>query len=696
MSPTDIPPVPTPHSAEIIGTNFPTTSETQTVASALQLFEQSAASVGTGNTAEVMYALIEANATGNTPDQLLSGFTEDQRAAFDRALAQLNMGNGASVMAQDILNTKIQLNGVATTFETAVEELIASYAGSGGPNSPKNQAEFTQKYNELLQAAKDQADQIGGNHNSTQEELVSGVQKGATPTIPSTMAPMPENGQMVPGMPDGSLASLLQNVGGQVSKVGSGMPNLGQQAQPIIQAGQSVIQDLMKKLPGNNGVPISDDALSRLTKASGLADSSNPLSGPRADKTGSSENNSTAGSPLGRPLSGSRDGENARYTPTGTSPKEEESPVEVPAGETRADTPSEPATTAAPTPAAPTTTLSSGEAVSGDSSLSTPTTHVSSGDAGAGTNTLSPGTGAPGSSVSPAVPMAPAMGPMMGPMGGGLGGPGAAGGAAGGRPTSGPAIKPGKDSDSVAYVPKERETPRELFDFGADLKGLDHATDMDLVAASIVAGIYRAHRREGRVIQVAVGVNSSEAVFVTGDGLGFLAPGMRAAPHLIPLITKVSDGFAARWLGCDQPWRPLLEAVAIGVVGPFDAVVATDPEAARSGVLVLSEQEIDAVNIAAGSKDRWGFDAIDPEDIDDTLTYLSTVWGRPVQAAADLERLVNQARWTGSAGPGRYPRMWARYLLSAALADGTAGDIDDARYALRSALRVPETFGGGQ
>ena len=72
------------------------------------------------------------------------------------------------------------------------------------------------------------------------------------------------------------------------------------------------------------------------------------------------------------------------------------------------------------------------------------------------------------------------------------------------------------------------------------------------------------------------------------------------------------------------------------------------------------------------------------------------MWGRPVQAAADLERLVNQARWTGSAGPGRYPRMWARYLLSAALADRTAGDIDDARYALRSALRVPETFGGGQ
>lgn len=64
------------------------------------------------------------------------------------------MGQGASVMAQDILNTKVQLNGTAVSFEAAVQELIASYAGSGGPESPRNQAEFTRKYHELLDQAK--------------------------------------------------------------------------------------------------------------------------------------------------------------------------------------------------------------------------------------------------------------------------------------------------------------------------------------------------------------------------------------------------------------------------------------------------------------------------------------------------------------------------------------------------------------
>lgn len=180
MSPTDIPPVTTPHAAEIIGGNYPTTSESGTAASVVQLFQQAAESVGTGDTAEVMFALIEANATGQTPTKLLEGFSEDKRAAFNRALNQINMGQGASVMAQDILNTKVQLNGTAVSFEAAVQELIASYAGSGGPESPRNQAEFTRKYHDLLDQAKKSADQLGSNHKSTQDSLVAGVQKGAT------------------------------------------------------------------------------------------------------------------------------------------------------------------------------------------------------------------------------------------------------------------------------------------------------------------------------------------------------------------------------------------------------------------------------------------------------------------------------------------------------------------------------------
>ncbi|MFA5710755.1 hypothetical protein [Mycolicibacterium sp.] len=699
MSPTDIPPVTTPHSAQIIGSNYPTTSETGTVASVITLFEQSAASVGTGNTAEVMHALIEANATGQTPSELLAGFTEDQRAAYDRALRQLNMGQGASVMAQDILNTKVQLNGVATSFEAAVEELIASYAGSGGPSSPKNQAEFQQKYQELLDQAKQAADTLGSNHKATQDSLVAGVQKGAAPEIPSTMAPTSSSAPTVPGMPEGALGSMLQSVGGLMSKPPNlPMPNLGQSIQPLAQSAQSAIGELMKKLPGGSGVPITEDALARLAKTSGVGEQGSSLSAARGAGSSGSEASGGAGSGLPRTsLAGAGSPDNARASGTVTAADEsadadleDAAPVE-----TTASTPTEPAVTAAPTAdAAPATTLSSGDAGTAGDSLSAPRTHTSSGDSALGGSSLSSASGpaaaaGAGAGAGAAAGGGAAMGPMM-PMGA-MGGAGAAGAAsAPGTSTRAGGSAAGGDGKPVRFQPPGRDAPAELLDFGADLKGLEHATDMQLVAASIAAALVRMHDRAGLSTEVAVGVSASTAVFVTSDGLGFLPPGMRAAGHLIPLVTRVPDAFASRWLGCDQPWRPLLEAAGVGLVGPFDAVVATDPAAESQGVLTLGPAEIGAVNIAAGSQDRWEFDSVDPEDVRGLLELLASSWGRPVQSPEDLHRIVVTSRWAGESGPGGYLACWARYLLSCAVADLVAGRVDDARYALRSALRVPE------
>ncbi|EUA70405.1 hypothetical protein I540_3188 [Mycobacteroides abscessus subsp. bolletii 1513] len=298
MTTPDMPPVTTPHAAEIIGSNYPVTSESMTAQKVLELFQESAKSVGTSDTASTMFALIEANATGETPTALLEDFTEDQRANFDRALKQLNMGQGVSVMAQDILNTKVQLNGTVVNFEAAVEELIASYASSGGPTSPKNQAEFQQKYDELLQQAKDQANTLGKNHKSTQDQLVAGVQKGAAPEIPSTMAPTSSSNPSVPGMPDGALGSMLQNVAGQMMKPPNmQMPNIGQMAQPAVQSAQQAIQELMKGK--GQGVPITEDALKKLTTNAGLAGQGASLSNARrADLPGTE---SGSGAHLGGP-----------------------------------------------------------------------------------------------------------------------------------------------------------------------------------------------------------------------------------------------------------------------------------------------------------------------------------------------------------------------------------------------------------
>ena len=114
----------------------------------------------------------------------------------------------------------------------------------------------------------------------------------------------------------------------------------------------------------------------------------------------------------------------------------------------------------------------------------------------------------------------------------------------------------------------------------------------------------------------------------------------------------VPEEFTARWLGCAQPWRPLIEAAAVGLAGPFEAVVTTDSAAEAVGVLSLGPAEIEAVNIAAGSADRWHFDAIDTEDVEPALNYLFSVWGRPTQSAHSPKT----ERRTSAFGQTRDPR----------------------------------------
>lgn len=697
MSPTDVPAVQTEHSQEILGGVWPTTSESETVDRVLELFRKSAESVATSNTAETMFALIEANATGQTPTKLLGEFTEDQRDAFDLALKQLNMGQGASVMAQDILNTKVQLNGVVTTFEAAVQELIATHAAAGA-GSPRSQAEFREAYDRLLEQAKDSAKQLGANHRSTQDALIAGVVKGAVPQVPSTMAPTSSSNPTVPGMPAAALGSVLQNVAGQMLKPQNlPMPQLSQAAQPLAQPAQSAIGELMNKVSGEQGAA-KPDVLAKLVNGAGQGSQGPALSEPKA-ADGSRSGASGASAPLagGMSLSGLGGPENSRHSvpaPGSSDTQDLGSPMaaEAAAATTAEQSPPPaPAFTSGPAETIPAVTLSAGSSATGADALSAPGTHLSSGEAATGADALSaPGGATPVPAAAPAGAAAPmGMGPMMAPMSATVDAGSGSGLVDGARAA-------GRDSAVPQRAPATRGhgPAAELLDFGADLKGLDHATDIQLVAASIVAGIIRTNRRMGLQTAAAVGVKGTDAVFVTSDGLGFLLPDMKAAAHLRPLITAVPDEFVSRWIGCEQPWRPLLDAIERRYVGPFDAIVTTDPEAASHGVLVLTDEQIGAVNIAACSAPRWEFDAVDAADVDDVLTYLCQVWGPPTAAPADLERNAAEARWSGDVhAAGTYARAWVRYLLSAAMVDLQSGDLDDARYALRSALRIPEPAG---
>lgn len=691
VSPTDVSQVPSEHAPAIIGNHWPQHSESDTVSKVIELYERAAESLGTADTAEAMYALIETNASGQTPTHLVEDFTAEQRKAFDAAAAQLAQGQTASVMAQDILNTKVALNGTVTSFEAAVQELIAEAAAQ--PQTPKTQAEFQRRYEQLLDEAKEQARTLGDNHRETQEALIAGVQRGVIPDIPSTMAPTSTENPTVPGMPENALGSVLQNVAGQMMKPGSlPMPNLNQLTQsaaPLAQSAQQALGQLMSSLSGMGGagagVPVSDDALSVLASTANAGDQNQTLSAPGSAigaglAAGAGAGSGGLGSPSGstRPVAGGltdttgdKSGTLANGLTAG-SPHNER--VSVPL----TDAPAAPPATAAPSVSVPATTLSSGEAVIGPDPLSSARTHTSGGDAASATSTLTP-------TATAAAPAAAAAGMPMMPMMTGLGAP------HGGSPA---ASRNGNhvhsDAEQHRFVPAATPVPEGLDEFGNELKGLEHATERQQMAGAVLAALVRAHDREGYTTHIAVGVSGGTILFATSDGLGFLPPGVRCPRGVAPLISRVPESFVSRWLGCDQPWRPLLEAAELGIVEEFDAVVSTDTGGVTEQVLAVTDEQLSAVNASSGSQERWDIDAIDAEDLDPVLLALDQAWQRPRSSAADLENLVWRSRWNGDSGPGDYPQRWAHYLLAAARSDIAAGDVDDARYALRTALRVPE------
>lgn len=666
----DLPQITSEHAPEIIGDNWPEHSETDSAAACLAMFENAAHSVNNANVADAMFALLESSAKGQTPENLMAGFTADQREAFDEAMTHINMGQGASVAAQDILGTKVQLNGVVETFEAAVQELLAQYSTPGS-----NQQELQRKYQELLDQAKSKADELGSNHKSTQNELMSGIQKGAEPTVPSTMAAT--NDLVAPGLPSDSMGALLQQMGGVMQKPPKlPLPDVQKAIQPAAQGMQQGLSSLLSQLNRPGGVDISKDALSKLVSSTADRNTPATLSAPGVGRGLGGGRENGGGGGMRTALSAHSPDNQRSHTPEQTGGD----PLGSNEGKSQDTTPTEPPATQHPAAAAPQVTLSAGAAVEAAPSLSAHT-HLSSGDVASGASVLGHAAAA---STGGAGLVGPMIGPMMGPLMGGAAGAGAA-------------TADKKPSKTAIYDPREhgpKDVDEQLRDFGSAVKGLAHTTDQEMLAAAVLAGIVRSNLRAGFNVQAAVGVSAAGSVFATSDGLGFIPENVRLAPSVRPLITAVPDEFIASWLGCDQPWRALLAAADERLVGQFDAVAATDPDAQQYGVLTMNKQQIDAVNIAAGAVSRWECDAVDAADIPAALAALTTAWGTPSKHPEEALRDAVARRWRGDRTSSQAAvAAWAAYLIAEAATADALGKIDDARYLLRVALRVPQLMG---
>lgn len=334
------------------------------------------------------------------------------------------------------------------------------------------------------------------------------------------------------------------------------------------------------------------------------------------------------------------------------------------------------------------TTLSASQAAGGATTLS-------AGDQGAG---AAPTTSGPAGGGMPAGGMG--MAPMMGGMGGMAGHAGGAG--IGGRePILDPSVQKNGGAHrrrvSVAVTgvtgePRRGEMAAGLADSGADLVGLDHATPQQYQAASVVASLVRSHCRAGVLTEVAAGVcEDGRVVFATSDGLGFVTPCVRVPMGSVPLISFVPVDFVGSWLGCGQPWRALQAAERAGFVDRLVAVASSDPESGPSGVLAVSEEQMQAMNLppAFTAWNELDGQRIPEGEVAELVERLAVLWDPPAGvSAARLESAVWSSRWTGEIDRG-YGPMWAAYLITAARIDLDRDDVVSARYFAASALRIP-------
>lgn len=293
------------------------------------------------------------------------------------------------------------------------------------------------------------------------------------------------------------------------------------------------------------------------------------------------------------------------------------------------------------------------------------------------------------------------MAPMMGGMGA-MGGGHAGGGGFGGRePILDPSVNRGgahRRRVSVSVTGVTGEPPHRgviapgLADSGADLVGLDHATPQQYQAASVVASLVRSHSRAGVLTEVAAGVcEDGRVVFATSDGLGFVTPGVRVPLGSVPLISLVPGDFVGSWLGCAQPWRALQAAERAGFVERLVAVASSDPDSEPSGVLAVSEEQMQAMNLPPSFTAWHELDGqrIPEGEVADLVERLADRWDPPSGvSAARLESAVWSARWTSEIDRG-YGPMWAAYLITAARIDLDRDDLVSARYFAGSALRIP-------
>ncbi|UBV14948.1 hypothetical protein [Mycolicibacterium fortuitum] len=255
-----LPPSTTPNFAEVVRGHYPELDETAYAARAAEQHANGINAFASAETVTNMAVNVASNMQGQTADAADSQFATRVANFTAQGATFENRSVATALAAQNILNTKTELNARAEAFDMEWEGMKARAVAEGW-DQPRIQAEF----DALLEQAKGDADAIAANFQTANSELKGHIAAGTEPSVPASMpSGAPGAGAPSLNLPP-ELMSQMQGMLGQGMGMAQSLPQslqgLTGQVQPLV---DPLIQALTGAASGSGNVNVTPEMLDEM------------------------------------------------------------------------------------------------------------------------------------------------------------------------------------------------------------------------------------------------------------------------------------------------------------------------------------------------------------------------------------------------------------------------------------------------
>lgn len=237
-----LPPSTTPNFDKVVRGLYPELDETAYAARATEQHANGINAFASAETVTNMAVNVASNMQGQTADAADSQFATRVANFTAQGATFENRSVATALSAQNILNTKTELNARAEAFDMEWEGMKARAVAEGW-DQPRIQAEF----DALLEQAKGDADAIAANFQTANSELKGHIAAGTEPSVPASMP----SGAPGAGAPSLELPpELMSQMQGMLGQGMGAVQSLPQSLQGLTGQAQGVIDPLVQAIQG--------------------------------------------------------------------------------------------------------------------------------------------------------------------------------------------------------------------------------------------------------------------------------------------------------------------------------------------------------------------------------------------------------------------------------------------------------------